>query len=89
MRAHVLLHHGFGAIRYHRSAQLVGIAFSLTLQNAENNRLASSAAALQILAATVVLVHVARFAADEGFVNFDFAASFPPVSSSCMASRIL
>ena len=32
-----------------------------------------AAAALQVLAALVVLVHVAGFSADEGFIDFDFA----------------
>jgi hypothetical protein len=33
--------------------------------------------------------HVARLAADEGLVNFDFAGEFPTVPSSCIASLTL
>jgi len=37
---------------------------------------------------SAVLVHVAGFAAVEGFARFDFAAEFSAVASSCIARRI-
>src|ERR1017187_10053911 len=68
------LNGAFGAILYHGSPN--GLA---ALQDAQHHGFSASVAAFGLRARLAVLVHVSRLTADEGFINFDFAADLAAV----------
>ena len=69
--SHFLLQRALASVRHY-----VGPYLSAALQEAHNGDLVFSAGASDA-ATPLVNVHVASLAADEGFVNFDFAAQSP------------
>ena len=66
---------GLCAIRNHRCSNALGLVFALTFQDAEHDCFASAPPpALKVLPPSIALVHESRFATDEGFIDFNFAA---------------
>jgi hypothetical protein len=63
------------AIRYDIRAYLPRLAILAAFQNAHDHRLVFSVRASD-LAGADILMHVASFLADEGFVRLDFAGHF-------------